>query len=191
MSDVTVVIPTLPSRYDLLDRAMASVGAQTFRPISVLVEPDNRGDGAAITRNRALAKVTTPLVAFLDDDDELYPNHLERCVWYADARGADVVYPGYDVAGAEDPIKMFGLVFDPALLAVRNFIPVTTVCRTEAVRAAGGFQAHPDEYGDPCEDWGLWLAMAARGADIAHLAEKTWLWHFHDGQTRGAGHGTR
>lgn len=183
MSAVTVVIPTLSHRNWHRARAMASVEAQTLRADCVIIQPDSTGAGAAVTRNRALEQVTTPLVAFLDDDDELYPNHLERCVWYADARGADLVYPGYDVAGGEDEVRMFGVVFDARLLAERNFIPVTVVARTEAVRAAGGFQPHPDEFGNPCEDWGLWLAMAANGADIAHLAEKTWRWHRHEGQT--------
>jgi len=185
VSPVTVVIPTIPSRTDLLARAMASVEAQTLRAHCVIIAPDMTGEGAAATRNRALKQVSTPLVAFLDDDDELYPHHLDRCVWYADARGADVVYPGYDVVGGVDPVDLFAHPFDAALLQQRNFIPVTTVCRTEAVRAAGGFQPHPDEFGDPCEDWGLWLAMSGRGADIAHLAEKTWRWHLHDGQTAG------
>ncbi len=182
-----MIIPTLPSRTDLLERAMRSVEAQTLRADCVIIQPDQAGAGAAATRNAALERVTTPLVAFLDDDDELYPNHLERCVWYADARGADLVYPGYDVAGGEDEIRMFAVVFDPALLRQRNFIPVTVVARTASVRAAGGFQPHPDEFGKPCEDWGLWLAMLAGGADIAHLAEKTWRWHIHDGQTAGVG----
>jgi glycosyltransferase involved in cell wall biosynthesis len=185
VSAVTVVIPTIPGREHLLERAQESVRAQTLQPLATLTFRDEWGEGAAATRNRALKWVRTPLVAFLDDDDELYPNHLERCVWYADARGADVVYPGYDVVGGEDEVRMFGVVFSAALLLERNFIPVTTVCRTEAVRAAGGFQPHPDEFGNPCEDWGLWLAMVGRGADIAHLAEKTWRWHRHDGQTAG------
>lgn len=188
---VTVVIPTIPGRERLLDRAYHSVVEQTHRPVQTLVEVDVLGQGAAATRNSALARVRTPLVAFLDDDDELYPHHLERCVWYASARGADVVYPGYDMAGGEDEVNMFGLVFDPSLLKVRNFVPVTTVCRTEAVRAAGGFQPHPDEHDKPCEDWGLWLAMLVRGADFAHLAEKTWRWHIHDEQTAGVGYGAR
>lgn len=191
MDPVTLVIPTLPSRAALLYRALASVAAQTYGPAAVIVEPDLDGQGAAATRNRALERVVTPLVAFLDDDDELYPNHLERCVWYACARSADLVYPGYDVVGGVDPVGLFGEVFNAGLLRQRNFIPVTAVARTESVRAAGGFQPHPDVNGAPCEDWGLWLAMAEQGADIAHLAEKTWRWHIHDGQTAGVGHGSR
>ncbi len=191
LQPVTLVIPTIASRLELLHRALVSVEAQTYRAASVIVEPDLDGLGAALTRNRALERVKTPLVAFLDDDDELYPEHLQRCVWYACARGADLVYPGYDVEGGVDEVNMFGVVFDPALLRQRNFIPVTVVARTEAVRAAGGFQPHPDSNGKPCEDWGLWLAMAEQGCDIAHLAEKTWRWHVHDGQTAGVGYGAR
>jgi hypothetical protein len=59
------------------------------------------------------------------------------------------------------------------------------LARTDAVRAAGGFQAHPDEHGDPCEDWGLWLAMHRLGASFYHLPQKTWQWNLAPGSTRG------
>ena len=176
---ITVVVPTLPERATL-ERALASVAAQTL-PCLVRVEYDPDHTGAAATRNRALALVETEWVAFLDDDDELRPDHLRKCARHARLTGADVVYPGYDVAGGEDPVNCFGVTFDRTLLAKRNAIPVTTLCRTEAVRAVGGFQAHPDEYGNPCEEWGLWLALIDAGATFSHLPQRTWIWHLDGG----------
>jgi glycosyltransferase involved in cell wall biosynthesis len=141
-------------------------------------------EGAAATRNRALAMVKTEWVAFLDDDDEFLPDHLKLCARYAYLSGCDVVYPGYEYVGGEDPVKCFDLPFDAGRLRRSNFIPVTTLCRTQKVLEAGGFQPHPDRNGDPCEDWGLWLAMLERGAKFGHVPHKTWRWHLGE-TTRG------
>lgn len=180
---ITVVVATIPPRVELLARAAASIAAQTLPPTKVVVETDHDRQGAAAVRNRALAKVDTEWVAFLDDDDELYPDHLRSLARFARLSRADVVYPGYDTEN--DPVGMFGVPFDPVLLRRANFIPVTVLARTESVRAAGGFQPHPDSHGDPCEDWGLWLAMLDQGATFAHLPRRTWRWHISEDSTRG------
>lgn len=182
---VTVVIPTIPGREAELKRALASVEAQTRRPDAVLVGVDFERHGAAATRNNLLQQVATEWVAFLDDDDELYPTHLKLCLRRGAMSGVDVVYPGYDTIG-EDPVNCFRMPFSPDLLRIHNFIPVTAVARTEKVRAVGGFVEHPDENGDPCEDWGLWLRLLDAGAKFSHLPVKTWLWRV-DGGTRGRG----
>jgi glycosyltransferase involved in cell wall biosynthesis len=182
--DITVVVASIPQRHGAggpYERAIASLRAQTFKPVKVRVVLDQDGLGAAATRNRALAGVTTEYCAFLDDDDELYPNHLKLLARCARLTGADVVYPGYDAD--EDLVNCFGLPYDADMLQRTNFIPVTTLCRTEKILAAGGFQEHPDVNGDPCEDWGLWLAMAGQGASFVHLPVRTWRWH--PGGTKG------
>lgn len=181
--DITVAIATHPPRMapgGLYERALASAQAQTLAPVAIQVALDVNGSGAAHTRNRALALVETEWVAFLDSDDELYPDHLLRLARYIRLTGVDVAYPGWD---GEDLTGMFGKSFDPALLVRANYIPVTVLARIAAVRAAGGFQSHPDENGDPCEDWGLWLAMVERGARFGHLPVRTW--RLHPGGTRG------
>lgn len=186
---VDVLIASIPPRADsgVLARAHASVSAQDYEAlchVRTLVDRSRRG--AAQTRNELIEQADTEWIAFLDDDDELYPFHLRQCMDFADALGADVVYPGYDVEGGEDLVNLFGQRFNPDWLRVTNFIPVTVVARTELVRAAGGFQPHPDINGDPCEDWGLWLAMLDLGARFEHLPNRTWIWHM-DGSTRGRG----
>lgn len=180
---ITLVIPTIQGREALLDRAVRSAQQQSL-PCTILIEFDANREGAAAARNRALAKVETEWVAFLDDDDELKPHHLRACARHARLTGADVVYPGYDTVG-EDPVNCFGISFDPVLLRRRNYIPVTTLCRTDLVRRVG-FREHPDERGDPCEDWGLWLGLLDLGATFSHLPQRTWIWHV-DGGTRGRG----
>jgi glycosyltransferase involved in cell wall biosynthesis len=185
---ITIVIPTIERRTGLdgpFQRALKSAQAQTFPAHRILAQLDADREGAAATRDRALEAVDTEWVAFLDDDDVLHPDHLKQCARAARLNNADVVYPGYDVEGGPDPVGCFGIPFDGSLLEQRNFIPVTVLARTSAVRAAGGFQAHPDEHGDPCEDWGLWLAMHRQGANFYHLPMKTWTWNLAPGSTRG------
>jgi glycosyltransferase involved in cell wall biosynthesis len=182
--NISIVIPTIPPRHELMLRALDSISRQTLRAAAVVIETDNGRLGAAKARNRALESVRTEYVAFLDDDDEFLPDHLKLCARYATLSGVDVVYPGYEVVDGEDPVNCFGLPFDAGLLRRRNFIPVTVLARTELVRAAGGFQERTDEHGDPCEDWGLWLAMLDRGATFGHLPQRTWRWHLGD-TTRG------
>lgn len=163
------------------ERAVASVAAQTYPPKGgIAVALDEAGNGAAATRNRALDLVATEWVAFLDSDDELYPDHLRKLARFIRLSGVDLAYSGWV---GPDPTGMFGKQFDPGLLRRSNYIPVTVLARTAAVRAAGGFQDHPDEHGDPCEDWGLWLAMVDQGARFGHLPVRTW--RMNSGGTRG------
>jgi glycosyltransferase involved in cell wall biosynthesis len=185
---ITVVIPTIEGRQDLLRRAFESASArvQTLPPEKIAVVLDKRRNGAAMTRNEALKWVETEWVAFLDDDDELKPNHLQACARNAALTGADLVYPWFDLDGGEDKFGMFGVPFDRVGLRRGNYIPVTVLVRTELVRAVGGFQEHPDVNGDPCEDWGLWLALLDAGAVFSHLPQRTWIWHNGAG-TRGRG----
>jgi len=82
MAAITVIVPTIPTRGELLNRALETVAAQTLQPAGVIVEMDQKREGAATVRNRALDRVSTEFVAFLDDDDELLPNHLKLLARY-------------------------------------------------------------------------------------------------------------
>ncbi|MGK2948995.1 MAG: NAD-dependent epimerase/dehydratase family protein [Acidimicrobiales bacterium] len=71
-SAVTVVVPTIPPRTSLLARAFASIAAQTTPPEATVVTIDHARQGHGPTRTRAMQRVTTDWIAFLDDDDELF-----------------------------------------------------------------------------------------------------------------------
>lgn len=201
---VTVVIPTIPGREDLLMRAGNSVAVQTYRPEEVFVQVDDDRRGAAATRNEALQRVITEWVAWLDDDDELLPNHLEVCMDVAERGDVDLVYPGMIAVGGRDPlacpvngilVNPYGVPFGPEqahhLRTVGNFIPITWVGRTSLIRAVGGF---PQPVPDPTkgsgrieEDYGLLLKLLDAGARFAHVPARTWKYHFHDANTGGRG----
>ncbi len=192
-ANVTVVIPTTPHRpRSFLVRAMRSVLDQTTLPAAVLVTLDREGLGPGPTRQRGLEVAATEYVAFLDDDDELLPRHLAACLRVAVETGADLVYPTCERVGPirveVDPFGALGHPFDPARLQAGNYIPVTVLARTEALRAAGGFSAAelaPRTGANPCEDWGLWLRLLDAGGTFAPAHEVTWRYHVHGGNYAG------
>lgn len=203
--DVTVVIPTIGEREQLLARAVASAQAQTW-PCRILVQQDTYREGAATTRNKALERVDTEFVAWLDDDDELEPFHVEVCVAANRQYRADLAYPGMTAVGGRDPlacpingvlVNPFGVPFGPEqayhLYTIGNFIPITWVGRTETILRVGGFpQPTPDPSkgsGRIEEDYGLLLKMLAVGARFVHVPVRTWKYYFHDANTGGRGEG--
>lgn len=116
--------------------------------------------------------VDTEWVAFLDDDDLLYPHHLETLLGASD--DVDVVYSFCDVTGRGDWSP--NMDFNERALRSFNFIPVTAMVRRSAFLAVGGFP----EGTHPVEDWRLWLALLDAGARFRCVPVKTWLYRFHD-----------
>lgn len=194
MTTVTVCIPSIAPRGKMLTRAIASVTVQT-RPangIAVAIDHDRRG--AAPVRNDAWRMAATEFVAFLDDDDELLPHHLEHLLAVQADTGADLVYPWHRIIGPDgrtkaDLLGAQGQPFDPAELDVRNFIPVTVLVRRSLLADVGGFPRtnSPEWPHDDCEDWGCWKRLRDAGAQFVHTPEVSWLWHHHGQNTSGRG----
>lgn len=182
---VTIVIPTIPPRAALLARAMVSVMRQTHPVEAMSVAQDVDHSGAWATRNRALAAVRTEWTAFLDDDDELYPFHVELLLNLAADEHADLTWGWFDVTGGIDPFPMHrGKPFD---VDDPHIVPITYLVRTEllhnAVVLTGGFL--PDEAGAwDNQDQPLFVAMAKLGR-TACTAKATWRWHHHSANTSG------
>ena len=109
--EVAVVVPTR-NRPAGLARALASVHAQTLAPVEVVVVDDGsdpparvedprvrvlRHDtpaGSARARNAAIATLTAPQVAFLDDDDVWRPHALATLAAALDRAGPGAVAAG-------------------------------------------------------------------------------------------------
>lgn len=191
-----VAIPSIPPRSAMLRRAIDSVLGQTWPPDQISIAVDHHGEGAAATRNRALDAISTDWVAFLDDDDEFLPLHLERCVTFATDAGLDLVYPWFEGINQgifrvpnEDgvPTDPFGMAWHPGIEAAmregRNHIPVTVVVRTEAIKAVGGFGI--DEKWGRNEDHVAWMRLLDAGYKFGHLPERTWRWNGHPNHTGG------
>lgn len=191
---ISVVIPTIAPRRVMLRRAMDSITSQILWPQAVIVEADVGRLGAAATRTIGLNKVKTEWVAFLDDDDEMLPEHLSTLVRLQEATGADLAHSWFEVVGGTDPFPQHrGRAFD---LANPHQIPITVLVRTEALREVGGFldPDWPAVAGDPGtdadgnragEDFRTWIRLAQAGAQFATTPEITWIWHHHQFNTSG------
>lgn len=202
---VGVAIPSIPRRHKMAVEAVGSILTQSHAVDQVIVEVDHRRSGAAAARNRAWRSLATDWVAFLDDDDLMYPQHVAHLMGHARDTGADLVYPWFDVQMAPgDTREPFDFLFingvsaeghpfdDEAAETLRmaaNFIPVTVLVRRELLEAVDGFPQPRSERWphDANEDWGCWRSMLDSGATIAHLPERTWLWRWHAEHTMGRG----
>lgn len=185
-----MVVCTIPQRTEMLHRALRTVTAQTLLPENIIVSYDHEGLGHAGNRNKALEMVTTEWTAFLDDDDELLPHHLEHLLQVAEETDAALVYPWHvilDHDGNPIPdILHHSLTFDPVELRKNNYIPVTVLAHTSALRVVGGFPTPgPGEMWRNCEDHGCWIRLLDAGYKFVHTNEVTWLWHHHGGNTSG------
>jgi glycosyltransferase involved in cell wall biosynthesis len=188
---VSVIIPTY-NRPDTLKTAIESVQAQSFRDFEIVVVSDcgsnfleamingmntrqnityvrhgmNRGLGAS--RNTGLGAARGKYVAYLDDDDFFYPDHLETLVDYLEKTGEKVAYTDahrvwqrkvdgvYRESGRDAP---YTDDFRYDVILIHNMVPVLCFLHArECIREVGGF----DETLSTHEDWDLWIRMSRK-----------------------------
>lgn len=146
----------------------AAVARRFSDPRFRFISQANAGVSAA--RNRGMRDASAPLVVFLDSDDRLRPDALERFIAALDA-APDAVAAYGEAVIMDESGKVFGPGRKPLFagrpegdvleaLVQRNFVLVGAICaRRETVEAAGGFQVGLKV----SEDWVLWCRLAARG----------------------------
>ena len=196
---IAVITPTIPTRGALLRRAQRSIDFQTMPAWEVHVAADTDRQGAAVTRQRALAEVSDDCdwVAPLDDDDEMMPFHLEALYDFAMETGADYVYSWFEVVGINgvrfgdhDPVfppTHFTNPFNPQEPVETT---ITILIKRQLLLDVGGYEQlyRPEAYAAGAstgEDRNLTLRCIEAGADIQHLVRRTWFWHHHGRNTSG------
>lgn len=174
----------------MLSDAVDSVNRQTLERsmIEICVAVDGRHQGVVDTRNRAWRMGTAPWVAFLDDDDELLPDHLELLLDAALREDADLVFSNWRVPEAQG-FKLDSFCYGEWDPENPRQTTITFLVKRSLLEELGGFQEpEPDKQvgRDHCgEDHDFILRANARGARIYHLQELTWLWHHHGSNTSG------
>lgn len=167
---MTVLTASIPERALMLTEAMASVQAQTHKPVAHLVGVDHHRRGAPAIYNGLARSVRTGWMTFLDDDDLLDTDHLETLV--ANSDDADIVYSACHLEG-EHTFLNYGLPFTPELAKERSIIPITALVRRTLFNKAGGFK---DEDGYDFEFWRRCLALGAR---VRQVTRCTWTYRYH------------
>jgi hypothetical protein len=192
-SPVAVVTPTFPERSStMIARAAASVHRQQYPALTHIVVTDIHEDGAGPTRQRgidtALGDARIEYIAFLDDDDELMPNHLAVLVAAAREHDADVVWPWFQVIGGNDPFPQHeGRQWqhdDP------HSFPITAIVRADTLIGTGVRFGRGHVDGPMAgEDLPFWTELLnSPGVVGHHVPMRTWLWYHHGRNTSGQPH---
>lgn len=186
-ADVSVIVPAYNAA-ETLPRALKTVADQTLPPREVVVVDDGSGDGtydialglvdgmkpvdlkvfrqenqgAGAARNRAVAEASSTYVAFLDADDEWFPEKLERVMPWLTEKGFSFLSHDLEVmengkSHIRHPSRHYQEAGDHFhALFRRGFISTaTTVARREAVLKVGGF----DVTLPAVQDFDLWLGI--------------------------------
>ncbi len=199
--EVSVILPTR-DRAEFLDRALQSLQAQTYRDFEVIVVKDGGADpgevvarhrarglditllehprswGQAASRNTGIRAARGRWIAYLDDDDLYYPDHLKVLVATLERTGAQVAYT--DSMRAVEELRDGAWVvlsrelamsnaFDREHFLRDNLTPVNNVLHARACWEAVG--PH-DETLPVLEDWEFWIRLSRRW-DFVHVPQAT------------------
>ena len=172
-----VIIPTY-NREKLLFRAIQSVFAQTRPADEIVVINDGSrlnlqptilnkirlfettgSVGPTIARRTALNHTDCDAVCYLDDDDELFPNHLEKLVPEIE-KGRQFAfskalyrYPDFETTDPEPSNKGIKRYYDPNALLDQNIAPISSFIHTrKAYERIGGWDTSLIRM----EDWDFW-----------------------------------
>lgn len=207
---VSVIIPTY-NRPKMLVEAIQSVLNQSYDNCEIIVINDaeinlenlistlnqkrnisyikhSRNKGLAAARNSGVKIANGKYIAYLDDDDIYYPNHIEilvkhlekgdYCVAYTDAYKAIQTWENnkYNIIKKDLPNSYD---FDCDHILTENYIPVLCVMhRKECIDNVGMY----DENLQRTEDWDLWIRMS-RLYKFSHIREVTCEFRWRDDGT--------
>ncbi|HEX9163835.1 MAG TPA: PIG-L family deacetylase [Thermoanaerobaculia bacterium] len=200
---ITVVVRT-KDRPALLREAIDSIRANQY-PADIVVVNDggaspqldgrvelvehNKSRGRSEAMNTGVRAAMTKYVAFLDDDDLYYPEHLSTlaaaaqtaplsAAWYSDAVSAFLHVAGSGRYESHSRLRLFGGDFDRDILLVDNYIPLPTLlAERDAFLDSGGF----DPAFDLFEDWDFLIRLSQRG-EFTHVPRITCeIRHFEGG----------
>ncbi len=211
MDSISVVLTT-HNRMNLLPRALRSIIAQSHQPDQVIIVDDGSTDqtramvaqdypgfdysfqanqGISKARNTGILKARSEWIAFLDDDDEWLPDKLKKQLEYiADHAEAKLVHVdelwirnGKPVRQMKKHRKRGGMIFQYCL-PLCCISPSAAVVHRSVFEHVGMF----DESLPACEDYDMWLRIAARypiafidealikkyGGHVDQLSRKHW-----------------
>jgi len=184
-ADVTVCTATIPTRTEMLERAVASVQNQTLKPKNHIVKLDTEKVGGAAVIDAIVEQADTKYIMPLDDDDEFLPEHVELLYNEIVKHDADLVYPHFKYASIGTGGHLEKFFNKPWDNNHPHQVPLTWICRKDAFLECGGFSTDydPNSYNVDNEgnrigyDFLFIKRMAAANKKIIHLPKVTWIYH--------------
>ena len=197
---VSIIIPTY-RRWDFLFEAVKSVFNQTYKDWEIIIINDGgespegkiidflndpnvhyiehqNNMGIASARNTGISKSSGDFIAYLDDDDIFYPNHLEVLMNEMAKNNWDVAYTDSHKGSYVGSGKNYKLIkkevpyshdYNMNELWKANFIPTLCICHRRACLAFTGLF---DPSIQVLEDWNMWLKMSLY-YDFHHIPQIT------------------
>ena len=187
---VSVIMPTLGKRKEFIKHAIESVLSQTFKNLELIIINDGGDDiiniieeyqdkriqyhiysenhGRAFARNFGIKNANGKYIAYLDDDDFYYENHLSLIIEFLENSGNEIAYT--DAYRAEQIFEansyktiareiIYSQDFDYDGILVGNFIPnLCVVHKKECTDLLGAY----DESLHTHEDWDLWIRLSKK-----------------------------
>lgn len=207
--DVTIVIPCF-NYANYVAEAINSAAAQSLEPTEIIVIDDGSEDdslkvienavdeaskkhpkitfrvigkensGIVATKNMGIREAKTQWVVFLDADDILDKEYLEKCARLQRRTGADVVYTDMQMFGAINAVHTV-LPYNNHRLRSVNFIHNSALYRTALLQQIGGYSP---ELSIGYEDWELNLRLSKLTKHFQYLPEPLLLYRRHEGASR-------
>lgn len=186
--EISVVIPVF-NRESTIERSIASVAAQSFSDIEIIVVDDGSSDashqiverlaaldsririyrqsnqGAPAARNLGIKKANARYIAFLDSDDTWQAQFLQQL--HEVAAPGRVVFSSmakHDLSGTRVIFPRRHLRFVKLALLRGNVISTQTALIDAGLLTSNGFDPHLPRL----QDWDLWLSLW-RSVSFTHL----------------------
>ena len=190
---VSILIRTM-SRPEALREALQSIRQQTYKNVEAVVVEDGPADseemirkefpdlnvnyfalgknqGRCVSGNTALSRAKGKYLNFLDDDDMLYPKHVETLVGFLEREQAYAAYAGafetrVDVLSkhpyrykVREVQSVCTQDYTKEEMLDTNFIPIQCLMfRREIFEELGGFDTTIETF----EDWDLWTRYSLK-----------------------------
>lgn len=196
MIDVSVLI-TCYNKEQYLDECVTSVMRQTKEPREIIVVHDECSEpmhhtqvttimlhknlGVARARHEAFRFSVGKLILFLDGDDIISPDYLEKMTLKIH-EGADIVYPDiYFFGDSGKKLSVLGEKVTPALVKRLQKLPIPVTCLMNrgVYEDLGGFGKW-----EVLEDLDFWLRAMCNGYTFEKA--ETLLWYRQEGVKRNA-----
>jgi len=173
---ISVIVRT-KDRPNLLVEAIASIRATGY-PCEIVVVNDGgatpevsgvkliehaTSKGRSEAMNAGVRAASNPFIAFLDDDDLYYSDHLSTLAAAAKGSEAKAWYTDAVDAFSHGKLRLFSADFDRDLLLVDNYIPLPTLLvRRADFLELQGFDGAFDLF----EDWDFLIRLSRHGAFV-------------------------